>query len=397
MTLPLSGVRVIEFTHVWAGPLCGQLLADAGADVVKLESRGHIDVHRRAGPYSGGRQDIDSSGVWNAQNRGKRSVSLNLKCPEGVRLAVELIAKADVVIDNFRPGVLRKLGLDFEAMRAVNPGIVGVSISGFGLNESWRNYPAYGPTMDAVAGLAVATSDEHGRPQAVNGWLPDVSASLYAVTAIANGLELARQTGKGCWYDVDELNSTLGLIPEQSAVEADDVHAASCMDVRSNRFSNADLCYVCACKGDDEWVAMRIPPAPEGAETVLTILLSRFESCESSEVSSMDSIAKIVSQLTKEQVASVLQEEGVEAVPVNAAADLMANEDLLERGSYVDQRLANGDTLRSYSSVIRWGDIDRAGRSAPAFGNDTEEVLIEWLGLTVDQFQELKHQDKLFW
>jgi benzylsuccinate CoA-transferase BbsF subunit len=373
------------------------LLADAGADVVKLESRGHIDVHRRAGPYSGGRTDIDSSAVWNAQNRGKRSVALNLKHTEGARIAAELVNRANVVIDNFRPGVLAKLGFTIQSMMFRNPMLVGVSISGFGLADDWRNYPAYGPTMDAVAGLAAGTADREGRPQAVNGWLPDVSASLYAATAIANGLQRVELTGQGCWYDVDELNSTLGLTPEQATVESEQVADLHGNDIRSNRFANGDFCLVCPCRGDDEWVAIRVSRAPGSAKKIVEALRAHLDVRNSVCDDEIYAIDHIVAEFAKEEVAEALQRGGLEAVAVNAASDLLADSELEARGSFVVQSLSNGDTLKSYGSVIRWEHSSRQGRAAPAFGHDNFDVLTEWLGMSPDEIRNLQVQDKVFW
>jgi benzylsuccinate CoA-transferase BbsF subunit len=400
---PYEGLRVLEFTHVWAGPLCGQLLADAGADVVKLESRGHLDVHRRAGPYASGVADINASGVWNAQNRGKRSVALNLKKDAGIEIALDLLATADVVIDNFRPGVLKNLGLSSDLMQARNPALVGVSISGFGLEEKWRNYPAYGPTMDAVAGLSVATADAEGRPQAVNGWLPDVSASLFAAVAIISAIESASSGTSIGWIDIDELLSTLALLPEQAVAEQKATTSGADRDViGSNRYPGGDVCCVLACRGDDEWVAFRLSEI-EGADwplitkAVANLLNAHISVAKTPNSLEESELAELVRGFDKSDVARVLQEIGIEAVPVNAAPDLLIDRELDGRDSYVTQHLPSGEVLRSYGSVIRWNDEPRLARVAPQFGEHTREVLEEWLGFSAQQIQALESQEQLFW
>jgi crotonobetainyl-CoA:carnitine CoA-transferase CaiB-like acyl-CoA transferase len=400
---PFGGVRVLEFTHVWAGPLCGQLLADAGADVVKIESHGHIDVHRRAGPYAQGRPDINASGVWNAQNRGKRSVAINLKDRQGVDIALELASVADVVIDNFRPGVLNGLGLSHETMLARRPSLIGVSISGFGLDEKWRNYPAYGPTMDAIAGLAMATADSRGRPQAVNGWLPDVSASLFASVAIASALENP-EAHDGQWFDIDELVSTLALLPEQAEMES-----RSTQDelVESNRYAGGDFCLALPCRGQDEWIALRLPAQlDERWLTALRVVRNVQANPDSGSlpVDSFGSLDEAIGalsattvELDKNDASDALQRAGYEAVPVNAAPDLLNDPDLRARDSYVIQKLPGGYELKSYGSVIRWNEESRLGRVAPQFGEHTFEVLGEWLGYSPDGLADLARQENLFW
>jgi crotonobetainyl-CoA:carnitine CoA-transferase CaiB-like acyl-CoA transferase len=400
---PYSGLRVLEFTHVWAGPLCGQLLADAGADVVKIESHGHLDVHRRAGPYAEGTPDINASGVWNAQNRGKRSIALNLKDRQGLAIALELVSAADVVIDNFRPGVLSGLGLSHEAMLARRPGLIGVSISGFGLDEKWRNYPAYGPTMDAIAGLSAATADPLGRPQAVNGWLPDVSASLFAAVAIASALDSPSSEGR--WFDINELASTLALLPEQAEVQSgsgsDDL-------VRSNGYPGGDICHVLPSRGEDEWVALRLPALFDerwvGAVQVVLHMSPDSDVHRSLDVASIvsvqaatEALSLLTSDLDKSDVARALQLAGYEAVPVNAAPDLLNDLELTSRDSYVVQKLPGGYELQSYGSVIRWNDEPRLARVAPQFGQHTHGVLEEWLDYSRDRLDDLEEQENLFW
>jgi crotonobetainyl-CoA:carnitine CoA-transferase CaiB-like acyl-CoA transferase len=400
---PFSGVRVLEFTHVWAGPLCGQLLADAGADVVKIESHGHIDVHRRAGPYAQGAPDINASGVWNAQNRGKRSVAINLKDGQGVDIALELVGAADVVIDNFRPGVLRGLGLSHEVMLARRPSLIGVSISGFGLDEKWRNYPAYGPTMDAIAGLAMATADSLGRPQAVNGWLPDVSASLFASVAIASALENPG-AHDGRWFDIDELVSTLALLPEQADMES---RSTQVEVIESNRYAGGDVCLPLPCRGDDEWIAVRLPAQLEERWLKALEVVRNVAASPASEDApvptivstedAMGALSEATSRLDKSVASEALQRAGYEAVPVNAASDLLSDPDLRARDSYVIQKLPGGYELKSYGSVIRWNEESRLGRVAPQFGQHTFEVLGEWLGYSPDHLADLARQENLFW
>ncbi len=164
---PLQGLRVIDFGHVWAGPYCAALLADMGADVIKVESSHRVDIHRRQGPYPDREPGLNRSGVWNSQNRGKRSVALNLSTDEGRDLARRLVAKSDVVIENFAPGVMKRLGLDYASLSALNPGLVMASLSAFGQEGPQKGYVGYGPSLDAWSGLDSMTAYLDGGPNAL--------------------------------------------------------------------------------------------------------------------------------------------------------------------------------------------------------------------------------------
>jgi crotonobetainyl-CoA:carnitine CoA-transferase CaiB-like acyl-CoA transferase len=208
--LPLAGVRVIDFTQVVAGPYCTMMLADMGAEIVKIERAGHGDDLRRTVPYKGreGHQDY-----FNALNRSKKSIALNLKDAKHRAAALKLIERADVVVENFSPGAVDRLGVGWEAAHPLNPKLVYCSLSGFGQTGPYRSRLALDPIIQAVSGVMSVTGLPDGDPTMVGAPLADVIAGMFAAYSIVNALRLVTKDGGGQYIDLsmqDALLATLG-------------------------------------------------------------------------------------------------------------------------------------------------------------------------------------------
>ncbi|HEY4408749.1 MAG TPA: CoA transferase [Acidimicrobiia bacterium] len=195
---PLAGVRVLDFCHFLAGPYAALTLADLGADVVKVEDPGHPDEARRVGPCFDG----DESIYFRSLNWAKRSVGIRLATPEGRAVALDLVAEADVVLDNYRPGVMAKLGLDHDTLAAVNPRIVTVSLSGFGETGPAAARPGYDYTIQALAGVMSLTGEPDGPPGKAGISYVDHSGGLAAALAVCAALVERGRTGVGRHVDV---------------------------------------------------------------------------------------------------------------------------------------------------------------------------------------------------
>jgi crotonobetainyl-CoA:carnitine CoA-transferase CaiB-like acyl-CoA transferase len=204
---PLSGIRVVDLSRVLAGPYATMVLADLGADVVKVEHpRGGDETRSWGPPYAGG-----EAAYFLSVNRSKRSVALDLKAPEGRELALELCARADVVIENFRPGGAARLGLDYEAVRARRPDVVYCTISGFGRREP-SGRPGYDFIVQAESGLMAITGEPDGAPTKVGVALVDVLTGLNAATAILATLHRRATTGEGELIELSLLDSTFAAL-----------------------------------------------------------------------------------------------------------------------------------------------------------------------------------------
>src|SRR5438270_710212 len=211
MTLPLTGIRVLDVTNVLAGPFCSYQLALLGAEVIKIEQPGSGDLARRLGadPEAATR-GMGASFV--AVNAGKQSVTLNLKKPAGKRILKQLAAESHVVLENFRPGVMKRLGLDYEVLSAINPRLIYCAISGFGQQGPLAMRPAYDQIIQGMSGVMSVTGDERSAPLRVGYPVCDTVGGLTAAFAICAALVEAQKTGRGRMIDVSMLSATLATM-----------------------------------------------------------------------------------------------------------------------------------------------------------------------------------------
>lgn len=211
MALPLTGIRVLDVTNVLAGPFCSYQLALMGAEVIKIEQPGSGDLARRLGadPAQTGKL-MGASFV--AVNAGKQSVTLNLKHEDGKRIFKQLTAQSHVVVENFRPGVMKRLGLDYPVLSKVNPSLVYCAISGFGQEGPLAMRPAYDQVIQGMAGVMSVTGDEHSAPLRVGYPVCDTVGGITAAFAISAALVGARTTGEGQMIDVSMLDSSLATM-----------------------------------------------------------------------------------------------------------------------------------------------------------------------------------------
>ena len=208
MAKPLEGVRVLDLTNVLAGPFCCHQLAHFGADVVKVEAAGRGDLARNLGADP----DLNARGMgvsFLAQNAGKKSVTLNLKHPKGVDLLKRLVATADALVENFRPGVMDRLGVGYQALKAENPRLVYCAISGFGQDGPWVRRPAYDQIIQGVSGVMSITGDAESAPLRVGYPVADTVGGMTAAFAVAAALNAEP---RGCFLDVSMLESVLATM-----------------------------------------------------------------------------------------------------------------------------------------------------------------------------------------
>ncbi|MGI4878639.1 MAG: CaiB/BaiF CoA transferase family protein [Janthinobacterium lividum] len=204
----LAGVRVLDFTAVMAGPFATRLLADLGADVVKVESMEGDQVRKRAPMRDG------HSTYFGQLNAGKRSIALDLKDPEVIALVKQLVSRFDIVVENFRPGVMRRLGLDYATLAESNPRLIYCSISGYGQTGPKANDPAYAPVVHAASGFDMINMryQQADRPAASGIFIADVLGGTYAFGAIQTALYQREKTGRGQMIDVSLLEAMVGML-----------------------------------------------------------------------------------------------------------------------------------------------------------------------------------------
>ncbi len=208
-SLPLQGVRILDFTRVLAGPFCSMMLADLGADVIKIESPQIGDETRAWGaPWVGDSKDRISA-YFASVNRNKRSMTLNLKNPHAQHIAKKLALKSHIIIENFKIGQMEGFGLDYESLSSKNPALVYCSITGFGQTGDFRDRPGYDFVLQAMTGLMSITGEKNGTPHKVGVAVADVFTALFACNAIQAGLRYAEKTGIGQFIDMSLYDSQL--------------------------------------------------------------------------------------------------------------------------------------------------------------------------------------------
>jgi crotonobetainyl-CoA:carnitine CoA-transferase CaiB-like acyl-CoA transferase len=217
MTQPLEGIRVIDMTRAMAGPYCTMMLGDLGADVIKVEQPGRGDDSRGWGPpfvgeAEGGLYPGEST-YYISANRNKRSITVNLKHPEGVEIVQRLAKTADIFVENYVTGTLDRMGLGYEQLHALNPRLVYCSVSGYGRTGPYAERPGYDFVLQAEGGLMSMTGPEDGEPYRVGG-IPiiDITTGMFAATAIMAALRVRDRTGEGQWVDTSLLDTVTALL-----------------------------------------------------------------------------------------------------------------------------------------------------------------------------------------
>jgi formyl-CoA transferase len=208
MALPLDGVRVVDLTRVLAGPYCTMMLADMGADVIKVEIPGRGDDSRAWGPPWAGTE----SAYYLSANRNKRSITLNFRTEGGRRVLLDLVRRADVFVENFIPGSLDRLGLGYEDLKKVNPGLVYCSVSGYGYDGPYATRPGYDFIAQAEGGIMSVTGEPEGPPMKVGVAIADITTGMFAAAAILAALRHRDRTGQGQRVEVSLLESVVGWL-----------------------------------------------------------------------------------------------------------------------------------------------------------------------------------------
>ena len=369
----LAAVRVLDLTWVLAGPYATKLLAEHGADVVKIESRHRQDPTRfspsmRLRPNSG----PDDSGYFINFNRNKRSVALNLRTDDGKRLLRELVPHCDVVIENFSPGVLARWGMDYASLRELNPNVVLVSMAGVGQSGPWRDAVTFADTLGAMSGLTYETADSGGAPQGLAFGLGDMVAGNAAALAVLD--MLAR--GSGGHIDLSQLEAMAGSMGSALA-------EAAFTDSPNNQDTTPHGIYPAA--GNDRWIAISVQD--ESSRRALAEIVGSELEFENTSGQSAETDARIAAWTRTQDAktaAERLQAAGIAAAVVATGRDLVEeDEQLAARGFYPVLEHPIAGPVRHEGIVARLTSTPGALTSpAPLLGQHTADVLGELLGLS---------------
>ncbi len=376
MSAPLEGLKVIELARILAGPWAGQTLADLGADVIKVESPAGDDT-RRWGPPFIEREGDTSAAYFHACNRGKRSVRADFRTPEGRQLVRDLVADADVVIENFKVGGLAKYGLDYESLSRLNPALVYCSITGFGQDGPYAHRAGYDYIIQGMCGLMSVTGDPQGQPQKVGVAVADIFTGLYATTAILAALHQRRQTGRGQHID-------MALLDAATAITANQAMNYLTTGIPPGRIGNAHQnlapyqVFDCA----DGWII--IATGNDAQYQRLCALLGLPELAEAPEFATNADRIRNREELTRRLTAATLQRSraellaeceraGVPAGPINDLAEVFADPQVRHRGLR-----AEVEGIPTVRPPFRFSQAEVSlGRASPRLGEHEEEIRAE--------------------
>lgn len=369
----LKGIRVLDFTWVLAGPYATRILADFGAEVIKVQ------------PLLPREEDDFARGYYNTWNRNKLGITLDMSKPDGLALARKLVLASDAVVENFTPRVMANWGLDYENLKAIRPDIVMVSLSAMGNTGPLRDYAGFGPTIQAFSGLTRLMSCPGGPPLGPGTAHADHVGALFACLALLGALEYRRKTGRGQYVDVSQVEAMASLLGDAFT------------PAKGVAFQGAYRC-----KGDDRWCAIAVANDEEwrGFKKALGSPSwaddKRF-AASAGRLKNRQALDELVGDWTKEhtaeEVMSLLQEQGVAAGVVQSAADLAKDPQLKERGFFIElDHPRMGRTVSDASPVGLSDTPPRYSRPAPLPGQDNDYVYGQLLGLGKAEISKLKKQ-----
>jgi crotonobetainyl-CoA:carnitine CoA-transferase CaiB-like acyl-CoA transferase len=402
---PLQGVRVLDASHVFAVPYATALLADLGADVIKVQSHTRVDVMAPLGPFpenDPGERPYDRVGSLNTVNRGKRGLSLDISRPEGADLFRRLCEVSDVVAESFTPRVMKKLGLDYAALRALRPGLIMLSNTGYGHTGPWREFGSVATSLEATSGMCWLSGYEGGAPSKIGQSYTDFLACWNAVYAILLALFHRRRTGRGQWIDLAMYQAGVATIGPQVL----DWQANGKVATRMGN-ANAQMAPhgVYPCQGKDRWIAIAVDS--DAAWQALCGVMGHPMWCRDPVLATLDGrlagrpqIDNALATWTREHdamaLASTLQAAGIMAGAVQDGRDLLHDPQLRARGFFDEVTHAPSSRIGDRPTIGRPWKLDDAPlaitRPAPQLGEHNREILSGLLGLTDAQIADLNAQ-----
>ena len=394
---PLNGVRILDLTHVWAGPLATRILADLGADVVKIEaptSRGPRSYGRTTplGGWIGGApgdEPYNVNAVFVKLQRNKKSVAVDLKTSGGRTTFLELVKNADVVMENFSARAMPSLRLDYPVLSAANPKIIYVSMPGYGMDGPYRNRVAFGPSVEPLSGLTNVMGYGPDEPRNTAMALPDPIAALNATSAVVTALRRRQQTGRGALVELS-LHEGAAAFCGPWLIEH---QLGEPVKRFGNRHPNMAPCGIYRCAGSDDWVAIACRDDRDWYAICATIPGSLDATADLEErVQTHHNIDRLIETWTlrhsKTAAADILQEANIPAGPVNTTPDMTSDSQTIARNFFVS--IERGPTPIPGNPIKMKGISSADWTPCPRLGADNHEILREWLGYSIKEIDALE-------
>jgi len=401
---PLSGVRVLDFSWIWAGPYATLQLAHLGAEVIRVESSKRPCLNRRRPPYAGGIAGFDRAGSFCQWNQGKRSLLLDLSNARAIEIAHQLVPHCDIVVENFAPGVAERMGLGYRQLRELREDLIMLSISGYGQTGARRNLPSYGNLSTAAAGFNSVLGYEPGEACELGITWADPIAGLFGAYSIIAALVHRERTGHGQYVDLSMLEMLLTTMPE-ALLEYEIAGREPQAMGNHDPWMAPHNCY--KARGDDEaWVtiaagseeqwralcqAMGQPLMAEDARFATLALRKRNE----------HELDRIITQWTSQrdrwEITELLQSAGVAAFPTMSNQDLGDDPHLIARGFMAElEHPVVGRRRHAGVPWRMWPSVCKVRKPAPLLGADTEDILQTLLGYSAREIARLREERVLY-
>lgn len=391
----LDGLLVIDFTTALSGPFCTMTLRDLGARVIKIEQPESGEGFRRIGPFFEGQ-----SGYFNSVNRGKESLTLNLKHPRAIEIVKELVKKADILVENFRPGVMDRLGLNYDEMIKVNPRLIYLSISGFGQFGPYADYPAFDVVVQAMSGIMSINGEEGGEPTRVGTSVGDIVPGMYGVIGVLGALERRHRTGEGGHIDISMMDGLIAIIENAlmrywaTGEVPGPIGSRHPAIVPFSSYPSADGYIVVAVANNKQMFtrfcqvigAPELDQRPEYANNDLRLAnVKQFT----------EDLSNVFRGQPTAHWLEVLREAGIPCSPVNTMADIYHDPHVKARRMLVevDQPGLSRPQVMPGTPVKVTGHDDEHFEHAPAVSEHTESVLIDLLGMSQDEVDMLRVEE----
>jgi len=405
---PLSGLRVLEFTTAWAGPMTGRILAFLGAEVIKVESAARPDIWRhhatvfwprRFPDRTAGERPYNRSGFFNSQNMNKLSLSLDLKHPAGMRAIRALAAKSDVIVCNFSAGTLARLGLGYEDLRKSNPAIIVVEMPAFGNDGPLAECIANGATMEIAAGMSALVGYPDGAPATTGQVYPDPMGGYNGAAAVLTALMHRQDTGAGQYVEVPQVEASMQFVGEELLYH---IAAGTDPEPHGNRVRWAAPHDAYRASGLDQWVTLAIASDDEW-QRLCTLIASpglatdeRYASFEA-RWRNQDELREPIETWTrtcdKFYAAARLQKMGIRAAPVLDGGDVTRDPYLAWHGFFTPLAQRDSGTHPHASLPFRLSRTPGSQHSAsPSLGADTHHVLREIVGMSIEDIEALDRE-----
>jgi crotonobetainyl-CoA:carnitine CoA-transferase CaiB-like acyl-CoA transferase len=382
MSPPLAGLRVLELARILAGPWSGQLLADLGAEVIKVERPAGGDDTRTWGPpfFTGADGAPLGAAYFHATNRGKKSVAVDFETAEGQATIRALARECDVLIENFKVGGLKKYGLDYESLKAENPRLVYCSVTGFGQDGPYAPRAGYDFLVQGMGGIMELTGEPDGEPEKVGVAFADIFTGLYATVGILAALRRREETGAGGHVDMALLDTQVSVLANQAMNYLASGKAPTRMGnahpniVPYQVFACADGHLIVAVGNDGQFArfcaVLGVPDLAQDAR------FSGNAGRVANRAELVPLLAGLVIRRERDPLLAALEKEGVPAGPINTIPQVFADPQVIHRGLNVALPEAGGGILPSLASPIVIDGVRQvAGRASPRLGGDTDTVL----------------------